>query len=554
MAPDHGIGTRVAARFRRLRAGATIDARAERITSGKLKQLLADAPRQCGGPLLCNANFAGATFVGTVDFGGAVFTGDATFDGATFEGVVHFDMVTFQDIATFDKRVTFKGDAHFPEVTFNAGASFREANFEGDAHFDKTTFNGNASFHKASMKEAFALGPMLVLETLELDGASFGGIEIRVSADRLSCERTVFHGPANLQIRWAEVALDRAVFERASVLAASDEFTALPSLDDREQGALEALQERERRELAPRCGGRDGVRARERLSGRKHDRRTAQPRLVSVRRANVGDLVVSDVDLRACRFAGAHNLDRLRFEGAIEWPNSLEGWGWKTRPLALRRPRTRRRTIAEEHEWRRDRFSKATAGEGVRSDDVSALWYPKTYESPPWLQKVAETKVLDPNQIARLYRALRKGREDNKDEPGAADFYYGEMEMRRRARRRRGESRPAARTSWPEWTILSLYWLVSGYGLRASRALIALALTVVAFAFSFDWWGFEPDQDLDRALLFSAESTSSLFRVPQLPGDSMLTEWGQVLQMAVRLLGPLFFGLALLALRGRVKR
>jgi hypothetical protein len=33
-----------------------------------------------------------------------------------------------------------------------------------------------------------------------------------------------------------------------------------------------------------------------------------------------------------------------------------------------------------------------------------------------------------------LYRALRKGREDAKDEPGAADFHYGEMEMRRHAR------------------------------------------------------------------------------------------------------------------------
>jgi hypothetical protein len=36
-------------------------------------------------------------------------------------------------------------------------------------------------------------------------------------------------------------------------------------------------------------------------------------------------------------------------------------------------------------------------------------------------------------EIANLYRALRKGREDSKDEPGAADLYYGEMEMRRKA-------------------------------------------------------------------------------------------------------------------------
>ena len=34
-----------------------------------------------------------------------------------------------------------------------------------------------------------------------------------------------------------------------------------------------------------------------------------RPRLISLRRADVGDLLVSDVDLRACQFAGAHNLD-----------------------------------------------------------------------------------------------------------------------------------------------------------------------------------------------------------------------------------------------------
>jgi hypothetical protein len=32
--------------------------------------------------------------------------------------------------------------------------------------------------------------------------------------------------------------------------------------------------------------------------------------------------------------------------------------------------------------------------------------------------------------------ALRKSREDSKDEPGGADFYFGEMEMRRIAARR----------------------------------------------------------------------------------------------------------------------
>jgi hypothetical protein len=47
------------------------------------------------------------------------------------------------------------------------------------------------------------------------------------------------------------------------------------------------------------------------------------------------------------------------------------------------------------------------------------------------------------------------------------------------------------------------------------------------------------------------QSTTRLFRPPT---DQPLTPTGEWLEMALRLLGPLFFGLTLLALRGRVKR
>ena len=36
-------------------------------------------------------------------------------------------------------------------------------------------------------------------------------------------------------------------------------------------------------------------------------------------------------------------------------------------------------------------------------------------------------------EVAAIYRELRAGQEGRKDEPGSADFYYGEMEMRRLA-------------------------------------------------------------------------------------------------------------------------
>jgi hypothetical protein len=55
--------------------------------------------------------------------------------------------------------------------------------------------------------------------------------------------------------------------------------------------------------------------------------------------------------------------------------------------------------------------------------------YRPRHRPPAWLAVERPT----PAQAAAAYRALRKSREDNKDEPGAADFYYGEMEMRRHA-------------------------------------------------------------------------------------------------------------------------
>ena len=56
---------------------------------------------------------------------------------------------------------------------------------------------------------------------------------------------------------------------------------------------------------------------------------------------------------------------------------------------------------------------------------------------------------LQPAQVAAVYRDRRRSFEAKSDEPGAADFYYGEMEMRRRCACRRTEAsstRPALST------------------------------------------------------------------------------------------------------------
>jgi hypothetical protein len=143
---------------------------------------------------------------------------------------------------------------------------------------------------------------------------------------------------------------------------------------------------------------------------------------------------------------------------------------------------------------------------------------------------------------------LRKGREDAKDEPDAADFYYGEMEMRRHAR----PSHRIPTQRLVERIILTAYWLVSGYGLRANRAVAWLAAVTAILAFAFYRWGFTIPPHPDTywtSLLYSFRATLSLT-----DSDVKLTALGQLLQAVLRLTGPVLLGLALLALRGRVRR
>nr|WP_019055429.1 hypothetical protein [Streptomyces prunicolor] len=66
--------------------------------------------------------------------------------------------------------------------------------------------------------------------------------------------------------------------------------------------------------------------------------------------------------------------------------------------------------------------------------------------------------------------------------------YYGEMEMRRQDLKR-----PRA-----ERVLLSLYWAVSGYGLRASRALVWLLGAMVAAVLVMMLWGL-PKEDAKPA-------------------------------------------------------
>jgi hypothetical protein len=65
------------------------------------------------------------------------------------------------------------------------------------------------------------------------------------------------------------------------------------------------------------------------------------PRLLSVEGTDLSNVTLVGLDLSACRFVGAYNLDQLHIDGPPDFAETPSKWRW-----------ARRRTLVEEHVWR----------------------------------------------------------------------------------------------------------------------------------------------------------------------------------------------------------
>jgi hypothetical protein len=97
--------------------------------------------------------------------------------------------------------------------------------------------------------------------------------------------------------------------------------------------------------------------------------------------------------------------------------------------------------------------------------------------------------------------------------------------------------------------VVGLYWLFSGYGLRAGRALLGLVVLVVVTTWLLTTRGFvAPDTGVEEAL------RSALNAVVFRTSADELTTTGAYTEMVARLFGPILLALAVLSVRNRVKR
>jgi uncharacterized protein YjbI with pentapeptide repeats len=533
-----------------------------------------------------NASFLDTRFEGDVSFEGAVFKRDAWFGHTRFCGNVSFDEAKFRGAAGFDSArfdhdvrfgsTLFKGDVILGRVSVGGDALFCDARVHGDIGVEEAVFDGRAEFCGARLERSAVFDRSVFTDQVDFSEASFGGT-VRFSevgfleqalfraarfadavelgplfASELDFERALFEQPAQMIFACPRASFRGTAFREgvdvharwAALDLQSCDFGCRPSLVAAMEDAHDATGFLDREELHGHLWQR-------RLRDAACDQR---PRIATLQQAKVEALTVSGADLRECRFVGAHGLERMRLE-RCEF--SRTPIGWQRRRHDRRQIRwTKRMTLADEHQWR----AHATQAPGWASG------------APPHPLRVPTAE-----QVATAYRALRKGREENKDEPGAADFYYGEMEMRRERSRLDRSAAPAHRTHRGESALLWLYWLISGYALRPTRVFATLAAVIVIFAALFSYVGFtDPSftpapvevsssgslvyaaadngrtelEDAVEATTFAAGTATAILAAPERP----LEPEGSVLRVVLRILGPILVGLAVLSIRGRVKR
>jgi len=481
----------------------------------------------------------GATFVAAFEISDATLVG-ANFSGAVFERGARFERVEFKEDAIFDRARgselsfrdgTFKGlsalrgikvvnlvlrdtcferyasfdeaalrQATFRDVTFAAEARFRQVQCSGPITMRSVRFGGPASFHASTVQH------------LSCPGCRFEG---PLQSDELSAEKGLhFVGSRFEDTRFLtldakeSVSLREASFAQSVVLSVgSEKFDADGACFERGVDLM----------LAPESCGR--------FQGTSFfgptlittldagDRPRAK--VVTLDRSRVDHLTLKELDLSECSFAQLHRLDDVLIAGRGQLglaPPVIEG-------------SYRREVLADE------------AARRANEPGGMLGWAPVPWRRPAALEG---TSRLGAQEIAEMYRAMRKSREDSNDYPGASDFYYGEMEMRREGA-----------ATWIERAILTVYWLVSGYGLRAGRTAIAFILMVLLLALGFQAIGLEDPPSFSHTFAWTFTASISLTRsVERLD----MTTAGAYLNVAARVLGPALIALIVLGLRSRVRR
>lgn len=473
-----------------------------------------------------------------LDIAGCEVRGDCDFDGSVVGNLVLDDVRIGADLSMSGSDV-------------RGHASLRRAQIEGSFRAVASTFATSCSLDQAQIRGDVTLRRVSVAEVLGLEYARVGGdteaIDVRVDQSaRLNGLRLA--GPAYIEVDAPTIDCSALVGEgvfRASVKA---DFLRMTDgvfgervelrTEGRTAGVACAVV---LRSVEPK--GRMLVDGCERTS------------LIDLRGARCDAVRLQRVALDRCLFSSATGLEELRLTG--------ESFGRRTPKLGRGRV-----VLPEDPAFDpsrvQDQFGTVGAEASLVLDDR---------EPAAW------------STIAERYRNLRKGLEDSKDSAGASEFFFAEMQARRKA----ATSRPFER-----YTLGAYRWF-GGYGVRPlapSLALLALLVVTTLLALVSGAVSATPARSQvihiapsRCALSFGGAQGLLPIRCPRTTGsvrsaeatternavkvgvtiaastlgftralDSRLSTWGDILVIVSRLLGLALVAFLVLGLRSVVQR
>jgi uncharacterized protein YjbI with pentapeptide repeats len=487
---------------------------------------IANSPMFAGGVLCAPIMLAGAEIDATIRIEGVTFnhyielTSATVFQHIEFKNCVfrvHFNAhhSFFDGGAINCNGSTFCEDVDLSFLTVERtsfgfeGCTFERAvnlnGFTGAVHLNKSNFRGNVTcrdskaflilngseFHGAldlTQSELVGLqGERLVVHsTLQLG---------RCAIPHLYLQRSTFNSRVHIDVLSTTIDLSGAVMKEGGLL-----------LIEKAQVRLDQLS----------LGGPL------RVSG-KANSREPQPEILGLLNADAGRMSLSRVNLTRCSFVGAHGLGAIDIESTVTFARAPYWAGG-------------RKFIADEYAWRIGTgklFKSRWKLDGVHVG--AELPKPVRGSQPPIL-----LTPLVPAQVESLYRELRRSLETKSDMPGAADFYFGEMEMRRWG--------GAGGTL--ERALIWCYWGLSGYGLRPGRALLVWLLLVAVGAFGLIEFQLPTSHATASETLLVAVRAS----IPGFVSATNLSPVGQWIETGIRVVGIVLIALFLLATRSTVMR
>ncbi len=494
------------------------------------------------GPIVrAPVSLGGATISGLLNLEGWTFTQSLDFLGARFEAQTSFRAVVFQSQVGLRFIDTTSTAVSFTNCTFEQEVDLSYAHAEPQSlGFEECSFHKIVraqGFYGGGLHLSRAIFARDLLMPYSTDFLIMNDITLHGDCDLANSELTGFHalrmdaravrtlGPVSCHSMYLQGAHFR---ERVKIDCSTAGTVDLTGARLAQGGRIE-IQGGTATFQGLTAGGSTSI------AGKG----LPLPQVSSLSNADAGVLTLSNLDLSRCPFYDAHDLAAITLETQTVLPRTpptrLLSWP----PWA--QWRTPRQCVADEFVWRFQAGGRHGRGWQLPQDAEEQ----EPLRPPP---------QLDPGQVAVVYRSIRRSFEERSNEPGAADYYYGEMEMRRH-----DMTRPFA-----ERLVVWLYWFTSGYGLRALRAVACLIVALLIGAVLVDSFGIEPDIGLGESLQFSVRAA--------LPGldaqghvdlgtrdsgqtaTARVTDAGDAIDIALTIIGPVLFALALLAIRGRVRR